>query len=82
MGAAGTSIVAASGLGLDITPIQAVGLGALISVVGEAGDLVESQLEAPRGRQNSGWMVPGHGGVLDRIDSIVFNLVVVYHFAS
>ena len=60
---------------------QAVLLGALIGAGGQLGDLVESALKRAAGVQESGVLVPGHGGILDRLDSIVFNLVVVYHFA-
>jgi len=57
---------------------QAVLLGALISVFGQAGDLVESLLKRNSGVKESGSLMPGHGGLLDRMDSVVFAGVVVY----
>ena len=67
---------------LDINadlPLIAI-LGALMGVVGQAGDLFESKLKRLADVKESGRLLPGHGGVLDRLDSIVFNLALVYYF--
>jgi phosphatidate cytidylyltransferase len=57
---------------------QAILLGFLVSVFGQCGDLVESLLKRNMGVKESGKLMPGHGGVLDRTDSIVFAGIVVY----
>jgi phosphatidate cytidylyltransferase len=53
-------------------------LAFLVSVFGQFGDLVESLLKRNVGVKESGKMLPGHGGFLDRMDSVVFAGVVVY----
>jgi phosphatidate cytidylyltransferase len=66
---------------LDDLPMdmwKALPLGLLLAIAGMAGDLVESWLKRTAGAKDSGSLVPGHGGVLDRTDSIVATLVVAY----
>lgn len=67
-------------LGLPISCGQAVFLGFLISILGQLGDLAESLLKRNTGVKDSGKLLPGHGGALDRMDSIVFAGVVLYYY--
>ena len=67
-------------LGLEARVWDALAVGALIGTSGQAGDLAISRMKRMAAVKDSGRLVPGHGGVLDRVDSIVFNLVVVYYF--
>jgi phosphatidate cytidylyltransferase len=57
---------------------QMIIVGLLISGFGQLGDLIESLFKRNTGAKDSGNIFPGHGGMLDRIDSIVFAVVVVY----
>ena len=66
---------------LPITWWQAIMLGLLVSIFGQLGDLAESLFKRNMGVKDSGNTLPGHGGFLDRVDSIVFAGVVVYYYA-
>jgi phosphatidate cytidylyltransferase len=60
---------------------QAIPLSVGVSVMGQVGDLVESLLKRGMGVKDSGTLMPGHGGILDRLDSLIFAGVLVYYFA-
>ncbi|MFC1908690.1 phosphatidate cytidylyltransferase [Chloroflexota bacterium] len=66
-------------LGLPLSYLQAILLGLVVSIAGQLGDLVESLLKRNTGVKESGKLMPGHGGLLDRMDSVVFAGVVVYY---
>ena len=67
---------------MALEPWQAFLLGAGIGVVSQAGDLMESMLKRAANVKDAGWVIPGHGGLLDRLDSIVLSLVLVYYGAT
>ena len=67
-------------LDLPVSMAEAVVLGALVAVAGQVGDLVESKIKRSAGAKDAGGLIPGHGGMLDRLDSVVFVIVVVYAF--
>jgi phosphatidate cytidylyltransferase len=61
---------------------HAVVLGVLGSLAGQVGDLFESMLKRSHGVKDSGNLLPGHGGMLDRVDALLFVGPVVYYFAA
>ena len=60
---------------------RAVVVGLLLGVVGQVGDLVESALKRSLGAKDTAALIPGHGGLLDRLDSLLFNTPALYYYA-
>ena len=61
---------------------QVLLIGATVGLMAPAGDLFESKLKRIYGIKDSGSILPGHGGMLDRLDSILLSIPFVYYFAS
>lgn len=66
----GSLVAAAAGAGAA-SLLRALALGILLAVVAQAGDLFESAIKRRFGVKDSGWIIPGHGGLLDRLDGLL-----------
>ena len=61
---------------------EMLALALVMAVIGQLGDLGESVMKRSFGAKESGWIFPGHGGVLDRIDSLLFPVALVYYYVA
>lgn len=76
----GAAAVAAPAMALPLG--HALAIGALLGVVGQVGDLAESFLKRSAATKDAGGVIPGHGGILDRLDSLLFNVPALYYYVS
>lgn len=81
VGGVGTAILIGTGLwwATPFTPLQAAGMSAAIALMGFFGGLVMSAMKRDRGVKDFGSVIQGHGGILDRIDSVCFAAPVFFH---
>jgi phosphatidate cytidylyltransferase len=67
---------------LAIDPWQVLFMAGLANIAGQIGDLLKSAYKRSAGVKDSGSLLPGHGGVLDRIDALILAAPVVWYYFS
>ena len=78
------TMLSVTGLGVlfSFPLLPMAGLGLCIALIATLGDLVESVIKRATGIKDSGSLIPGHGGILDRFDSVMFTVPFVYYFVQ
>lgn len=66
----------------QVAPVHAIVLGGITNVAAQFGDLFESAIKRGAQSKDSGSLLPGHGGILDRIDALLFAIPVVWYYAE
>jgi len=77
--AVGIAVALGAVLQLPVSTWQFVLLGLAIGVAAQLGDLVESRIKRAAQVKEASSLLPGHGGLLDRLDSVLFTIPVVYY---
>ena len=62
----------------EMSWIEVLAMGLVLDLCGVLGDLAESMLKRAWGVKDSGWIMPGHGGILDRVDALLFSAPIFY----
>ena len=75
-------VASAAALLPGLTPVHAVGIGVTLGVLGQIGDLAESFLKRGAETKDASRLLPGHGGLLDRLDSLLFNVPALYYYVK
>jgi len=81
LGAVAAALLARTWALPELSLSDCVMLGVPAGILGQVGDLCESMIKRGAGVKDSGWLMPGHGGVLDRIDGLLFVSPFVYVYA-
>jgi phosphatidate cytidylyltransferase len=82
-GSVGFSIISGiviNNIGIDINLIHFAITGFLCGIASEVGDLAASYIKRYTGIKDFGNIIPGHGGILDRFDSILFTAPIIYYY--